>query len=385
MSRGSRGGPGTVGVRAVLLAGIGVALALGAVARSGPALSFAAVQGHERLLGTARPVATLAADGSIAAVSTDCGKRFLEEVAWNPVRRSVVSMASPRGIACFGASTGEGISEQGVAGRRLAWVRFGGGNYTEMWLVTATVGRPRSTTSLTKQKVHNTDDGTGEWVGNVHGDGSLLVFNTWSLCYWEPEYMPAPPCPKGVPPKTFHIFNEKLWRIVGGRRRLLVASKDELTVLSVAAGRILVQRADGSLELRRADGKLARAFPFERGQVLGAQLDASELVVLERAPGLRWRVYDPSSGELKRTLRAPPRAMPADVERGLLVYTVGRVAHVLRLRDGHQKTFTAPAGTWQVLTQIEPVGLFYSYSVGGKGRVRFVPFNEIRFRVGRPR
>jgi hypothetical protein len=66
--------------------------------------------------------------------------------------------------------------------------------------------------------------------------------------------------------------------------------------------------------------------------------------------------------------------MPADVERGLLVYTVGRVVYVLRLRDGHQKSFRAPAGTSQVLAQIEPAGLFYSYSLKGKGRVRFVPF-----------
>jgi hypothetical protein len=375
------GRPGTGGVRAcvVLLACIGVALALGTLTRSGPALSFAAVQGHDRLLGTARPVTTLAADGSIAAVSTECGKRFLEQVAWNPVLRSVVSMAS-RERQCFYAPTGEGIWEQGIAGRRLAWVRYEGGNYRQTWLVTATVRRPRSTTSVTKQKTHNTDSGVGEWVGNVHGDGSLLVFNTWSLCYWEPEESGPSPCPAGVPPKTYHIYNEKLWRVVGARKRLLVASKDELTVLSVAAGRILVQRADGSLELRRADGKLARAFPFERGQVQGAQLDASELVALERASGLRWRVYDPRSGELKRTLRAPARAMAADVERWLLVYTVGRVVHVLRLRDGHEKRFTAPAGTWQVLAQIEPSGLFYSYSVGGRGRVRFVPFNEIRFR-----
>jgi hypothetical protein len=49
-------------------------------------------------------------------------------------------MDSPRERQCFGASTGEGISEQGVAGRRLAWVRYGGGNYTQMWLVTATCG-----------------------------------------------------------------------------------------------------------------------------------------------------------------------------------------------------------------------------------------------------
>jgi hypothetical protein len=371
--------PGTGGARAsaVLLACIGVALALGTVARPGPALSSAAAKGQERLLGTATPVSTLAADGSIAAVSTECGKRFLENVAWNPVLRSVVSMA-PGARGCGGSSTGEGIWEQGMAGRRLAWVRYEGGNYRSTYLSTATVGRPRLMTMLVRQTIHNTDDGTGDWVGNVRGDGSLLVFNTWRLCYSEPEIPGS--CPAGVPPKTYHIYNEKLWRVVGARKRLLVASKDELTVLSVAAGRILVQRADGSLELRRADGKLARAFRFERGQVLGAQLDASELVVLERASGLRWRVYDPRSGELKRTLRAPARAMPADVERGLLVYTVGRVAHVLRLRDGHQKRFTAPAGTWQVLAQIEPAGLFYSYSVGRKGRVRFVPFNEIPFR-----
>jgi hypothetical protein len=269
-----------------------------------------------------------------------------------------------------------GFGEQAVAGQRLAWVSLTGGNYTEMSLLTSAVKNPRSTTTLVEGMDHQD---TGDWVGNVHGDGSLLVFNTWSVCYWEPEN-PESPCPAGVPQGTYHLYNEKLWRVVGGGKRLLVTSPDELTVLSVAAGRILVQRADGSLELLRADGSLSRAFPFERGQVLGAQLDASELVVLERVSGLRWRVYDPSSGELTRTLPAPARPLPTDVERGLLVYTVGRAVHVLRLRDGHQGSLTAPAGTSQVLAQIEPAGLFYSYSVGRQGRVRFVPFNEIRFR-----
>lgn len=370
---------------AVLLACIGVVLALGGVARSEPATPSAATQGNERLLATARPVTTLAADGSIAAVSTGCGEpsryqaHFFEEVAWSPLRRSVVSVGPPSAHGCYGSSTGEGIWEQGVAARRLAWVYYAGGNFRSTYLLTATVGRPRSTTMLVRQTVHNTFDGNGDWVGNVHGDGSLLVFNTWSLCYWEPEN-PESSCPTGVPPHTYHLYNEKLWRVVGAHKRLLVSSPDELTVLSVADGRILVQRADGSLELRHADGSLSRVFPFMPGQVLGAQLDASELVVLERASGLRWRVYDPTSGELTRTLPAPARAVPADVERGILVYTVGRVVHVLRLRDGHQKSFTAPAGTSQVLAQIEPAGLFYSYSVRGQGRVRFVPFNEIRFR-----
>ena len=222
-----------------------------------------------------------------------------------------------------------------MAARRLAWVYYAGGNFRSTYLLTATVGRPRSTTMLVRQTVHNTFDGNGDWVGNVHGDGSLLVFNT-GPCYWEPEN-PESSCPTGVPPHTYHLYNEKLWRVVGAHKRLLVSSPDELTVLSVADGHILVQRADGSLELRHADGSLSRVFPFMPGQVLGAQLDASELVVLERASGLRWRVYDPTSGELTRTLPAPARAVPADVERGILVYTVGRVVHVLRLRDGHRE------------------------------------------------
>jgi hypothetical protein len=155
----------------------------------------------------------------------------------------------------------------------------------------------------------------------------------------------------------------------------------------LSAGRILVQRADGSLELRRADGSLSRAFPFRPRQVRGALLDASELVVLDRASGLHWRVYDPVSGEQKRVYAAPRRAIAADLERGLLVYTAGRVVHVLRLADGRQRVVVTPVVKasydvypTSVFAQIEPSGLFYSYQVKREGRVRFVPFGEIRFR-----
>jgi hypothetical protein len=344
-----------------------------------------------RVLRAAGGVGGFAADGSVAVVTTGCQYRGrlageLQLLAWNPVRRSVISIAPQRQRKCYGASTGEGIWEQAIAGRRLAWVPYGGGNYREAWLVTATIEKPLSTRQLTGVKVRNTGSDLGDWVGNVHGDGYLLVFNTWSTCEWEPDFMDYP-CPEGVPPHTFHIFNEKLWRIVGGRKRLLVASPDELAVLSVAAGRILVRRADGSLEVRRSDGGLLRAFPFRRGEVRAALLDASELVVLDHGSSLTWRVYDLVSGEQKRVFAAPGRAIAADVERGLLVYTVGRAVHVLRLADGHQKVFVAPVvkerGDFYpqpVHAQIEPSGLFYSYPVKREGRVRFVPFGEIRFR-----
>jgi hypothetical protein len=152
-----------------------------------------------------------------------------------------------------------------------------------------------------------------------------------------------------------------------------------MTVLSVAAGRILVQRADGSLELRRTDGNLLRSFPFGPDEVKGAVLDSSELVVLRRSQRhLTWLLIDPVSGD-ERVLEAEAGATPGDVERGLLTYTVGRVVHVLRLSDARQKRFTTPRGSYPIV-QIEPSGLFYSYSAGREGRVRFVPFSQIRFR-----
>jgi hypothetical protein len=332
----------------------------------------------KRTLRTPTPVTGLAVDGSNAAVATACGSTLVPAgphmywlYSWNPVRRSVVSMARPRQRRCYDASTGEGIWEAGIGGQRLAWVLFSGGNYQQARLATATSRKPRSTTFLAEGD-RNTGSLVGDWVGNIHGDGRLLVFNTWWVC--ESVIDPSS-CPKGIP-RGQRIYEEKVWRIVGRRKTLILASRHQAGVLAVAAGRILVRRADGSLQLRSADGRLLHTFPFEPKEVRGAVLDASELVVLDRGSGLTWRVYDPVSGHERRALPAVPHAVPADVERGLLVYTLGRVVHVLRIADGRQKSFVAPV-VQPVEAQLEPSGLFYSYRLRNEGRVRFVPFDEI--------
>jgi hypothetical protein len=323
-----------------------------------------------RVLRLPAPVFRLAADGQLLTV-TACGPGAYWFYIWNPVRRSARLVTRK-----WCGSGHQAILAQGIAGRRLAWAPYDAGNYTTAHLVTATVRRPRPPVRLTGDKIRNSDSLEGDSVGNVYGDGSLLVFNTWSACESRPE---GGSCAEGTPP-GYHIYNENVWRVVGHRKRLVLASPDQATVLSVANGRILLQRADGSLELRRADGSLLRAFPFRPKGVRGAVLDASELVVLDRSPRLTWRVYDPVSGQQKRAFAAQPGAFPADVERGLLVYTLGRVVHVVRLADRRQRKFDTPRGSEYVLAQIERPGLFYSYQVGSEGRVRFVPFDEIRFR-----
>jgi hypothetical protein len=369
------------GLFVLLLAVLALAL-LGGAASGRPTSAV----GGAQLLRTVAPVTGLAADGSLAVVSTECLPHRFRVRVWNPKRRSTVFIGARAGRYCSEAR-GSGILAQGIAGGRLAWVPYEAGHNSESWLLTATIRRPRSIARLT-DTVHNTDSGVGDYVGNVHGDGPLLVFNTWTKCETQPDEPTYYPCPEHIPPRTACLCDEVLWRIVGDGMQLLASSSNELAVLSVAAGRILVRRADGSLELRRANGSLLRSFPFRPGEVRAALLDASELVVLAGTAATRrtWRVYDPVSGELERDLRARGGATAADVERGLLVYVVGRVVHVLRLADGREATFRAPAvsifGYPTVRAKLEPSGLFYAYQVRGrlKGRVRFVPFDEIRFR-----
>jgi hypothetical protein len=336
--------------------------------------------GGIRTLRTPTRVTGLAADGSVAAVATACSSGYgvYSLYSWNPGRRSVVSIARPRQRRCYESSTGEGIWEAGIGGPRLAWVHFSGGNYQQASLATASSRKPWSVRFLTGQLDRNTGSMVGAWVGNVHGDGRLLVFNTWSVCE---SLIDPSSCPKGIPPGQ-RVYDEKIWRIVGRRKTLILASRGQAGVVAVAAGRILVRRADGSLQLRKADGRLLHTFPFEPKEVRGAVLDASELVVLDRSNGLTWRVYDPASGHEKSALPAVPHVVgqhgqvAADVEHGLLVYTIGRVVHVLRLSDGREKVFVAPA-LFPVQAQIEPSGLFYAYPMHNEGRVRFVPFHQI--------
>jgi hypothetical protein len=317
------------------------------------------------------------------------------------VHGRVVRVPGPR---CKGVVPYSTVLEEAVADGRLAWVPWIGGLSGSTWLLTATTRKPKTIVRLTRDAGRTSDGRLGDSVGNVHGDGSLLVFNTWSDCLTEPAEPEFYPCPKGIPVHTRTTYRERLWRVVDHRKRLPVASRNELAAVAVAAGRILVRRADGSLELRGTTGSLLRRFAFRPGEVQAAVLDATELVVLDRrGPDLTWRVYRPGSGKLVHVLAASPEVGSAihptrtperplfdllEVERGVLAYAVGPTVHVVRLADGRAATFRPPAvtvpGRPPVFVQLEPPGLTYAYDVRGPlhGRVRFVPFGALRF--GRP-
>jgi hypothetical protein len=172
-------------------------------------------------------------------------------------------------------------------------------------------------------------------------------------------------------------------------RRLVFASAvgdtptDDLQPLAVDEGRSVVRRTDGSLDLLSFDGALLRTFEVSS---LGAVLAGDDLVVLVRG---QLRDYSASSGELLYVWPLPDapssgrcrltgclgiRLTLDDAARGVVVYTLDGVVHLLRLSSGAD--VTVPGATAAELTD---AGLFYAYAgeEPWPGRIRFVPFDEL--------
>ena len=311
------------------------------------------------VLETRHTIGYLSADGSRAVVAYGAGPNCVE--LWNVPARALTRFASPSD--CVDEAP-DGFLELVLAGTRVAWLTFGTGNHLYMSVDTASLLRP-APVGVQISCLGRSCAYAGE--GDLQGDHSLLVFDTWQQ--------------RGGPCEDHTCFRQKktngtLWRIVGSRALRIRSEKAGLTALSVDAGKVAILRSDGSIELLRGDGSLVRAFSFRPGEVRGAELTGLQLVVQKR-DGIS--VYDAGSGRLAHSFRVPRGGLLTDAQSGIAVYVAGRIVHLLRLVDGKDVAIRAP-GEGSVHAQIEPPGLFYSYSAPGSprpGRVAFVPFKTL--------
>jgi hypothetical protein len=352
------------------------------------ALLAALMAANTPVLPLAGPVSELAADGGRVAilVRTETGSCARDRVAvWAPATRSFVPIGAS---ACVGStSTGAGLFSVGLAGTRVAYVQFAGGNTRELRLRLASVGSPRAVTVASAS--FGVDEVQGTEIGRVAGDGSLLAFDWWSQCL---------PCAAPIAPLG------SIFRVVssGGaacpsaglgalpRCRPVVSAADSLRLLAVGGG-LVAMRSGDDVAVRALDGTVLYSGAF--AGLRAARIDARVLVVLTRVgtQSSLWTV-DLSSGQ-----RSGPWILPAarsagddvcgdpggcrpaalrlaDYRGGIAVYVLGRVVHLLRLADRSDVAIRAP-GAGPVHAQLEPSGLFYSYSPVGnpsRGRVVFV-------------
>ena len=287
---------------------------------------------------------------------------------WRPGDTQQVALGPATRAACRIPSEptwpGSTVYDLALAGDRLAYLSVFGGNSTvwELWLTT----------------LHRHDEGvkadsgaqtTGDLLpprlDNLIGSGRALVYGARNR---DITSRPGP---------------ESIWRLHGRTPTEIARAAKDLEPLAVDEGRIVARRADGALELLDRVGYVLRTFDV---RALAAALAGDDLVVLVHG-GLR--DYSASTGKLLHAWPLPavpssgrcrPYSCPgvrltlADAARGVVVYTLDGVVHLLRLRDGAKGT--VPGARKAELTN---AGLFYS-SVGKKpwpGRIRFVPFAEL--------
>jgi Tol biopolymer transport system component len=297
------------------------------------------------VLQATRPVQAIAADGARVAIQYAAAQpadayRSIE--TWDAQSGSIVRFE------------GGGGDYQGpaIAGDRLAYAGFEFGSY---FLWTATLGRPAAEFPGLCPSQPLCDDP----LGDVAGKGSLLVFDSWK----RPQSSCDQPCSG---PKR----DSRLFRIDNETAVQIASSSGELTPLAVDNGRILVDHGSGTLAILDANG--AELVEVAAPGFTEPRLQGSDLVA--RAGGTL-DDYDAASGVLMHAWPVPADAKLQDVQDGLAVYATSSDIHLLRLVDGHDSTIRPP-GTGLLHAQLEPAGLFYSYSVldsDRPGRVAFVP------------
>jgi hypothetical protein len=324
------------GVPAVRLPGINVP----------PSLPTDSIADSDTLRST-EPISRLVADGSAVVAAEGVGNAICAEV-WKPPVRSLTTFpctVNPLGF--------------GFAGDRVVWSEHGFGHVTgRVWVGTNNAPNFQPVTGVSD--IEPTSD--------VFGNGALIAFDSWGPCG---------PGERTCAPKT----NGRLYRLDGMNAIEIGSSTGGLTPLAVDDGRILVDHENGTLELMRSNGSPLQTFHVYLGDFLGAKLQGHDVVVLKHATIAD---YDAESGALLRewTFVTSVDRRLDDVQDGIAVYVSGTQVHLLRLSDGHEAVITVP-GDGPVLAQLEPSGLFYSYTADDPkypGRVAFVPFDQLPIR-----
>jgi hypothetical protein len=343
------------------------------------------------------PVKELAADGGRVAVllqTSRPGCTVSRVAVWQPSTRSLAPIgASP---CSESLSTGAGIFSLALAGTRVAYVQYGGGNTRELELESASLPARRPATIASAS--FSLDETSGTYIGRVAGDGSLLAFDAWNVC---------PACAGASSPQP---DRSSIWRLGGstacpnaglGSKRLCTVVRTglgTLRLLSAAAGSLALLQPDRSVAVVTAAGATTATIPFAAGELRVARLDSDgrRLVALVSAGGAKnaLRVYD-ATGALAATYPLPaartsgdatcgdpngcktPALRLEDVDSGVVVYVLGSQIHLVRLADGTTATIRPPGRT-PVHAQLERDGLYYSYSLSAKSsRVAFVPFAKL--------
>lgn len=312
-----------------------------------------------RSTATRGAVEALAADGPLLAYDVGAPAGCNTVHVWDTRTGRDVVVSGRATCAADSTSTGAGVRELALAGRRAAWiVNLGGNTESTDTLYTAVLGRVREHRVASATRRGDVDgELDGGWLGNLAGDRDLLALNRWSTA-------------------SGAVVAASLRRLQAGLTPV-GNGIDTLNVRAVDSGRIAVLRGDGTVAVYDASGAVVSSFtPTAPARELALRKDY--VVALE--PG-RLDVRLAATGTPVKTLPVPSGARHLDVHANVATFSVGRAVYALRLATGRQATLaTAPKAVVDV--RIDDAGVVYAYNrvtgVNGRGTVVFLPLSLVQ-------
>jgi WD40 repeat protein len=315
---------------------------------------------------TAGEIESLAVDGTRIAYDVGSyGAKCNRVYVWNVATGITTRVSGSETCRADASSTGAGVRELAIAGKRVGWIVNQGGNTeSDDYLYTAALPRPKVRRLATAVRTGDVSGIlTGSWIGGLVGAGSFLAVDRWAT------------------DSGGKVASARLQRI-GTGLRTLASGPATLEAQSTDGKEVAVLRLDNTVGLYSAQGKLLRT--VKPASVTEVAVRGDYLAVLTTASTLE--VYNSHSGRHLHTWRVAQGARSLDVSSGLAAYAApragggyARVVHVLRLSNGrdHVLATTPPQ---LVAVRLEPAGLVYAVErIGpsGPGKIVFVPMSRL--------
>ena len=391
----------------------GILVLLGALSVAASVAHASAAKSGKRVFKTRGNVTQLSASAHRVAFVQDINSQCERLVVWQPARRKATRL--PRTGACSDpSSTGQGVSDLLLAGKRLVWIEFGGGNFRELVVHSTRLDakKPRAArhTDFLAHRVDSQWGHDGTYIDGLRGHPSsrnkqeLVVWNTWDGCFYDPGLIGnecEPPAELLPSEAALVSWNRTLWRLAGNGGEAVATGAAAMSIVAAGDERIAVKSGPvprtgpggvapvaepaGTLTMVGPDGDVSSSFTLPAGTYYGTEL-TNNAFTLATLRDDELELYSTTSGELVASFPTKPpknvgkqRYALTGVRKGLAVYVSGKRIHVIRLSDGKSFSIRPARAHGAVNASLVSDGLFFSHNVGatkpGKknGRVVYLP------------
>jgi hypothetical protein len=260
------------------------------------AAASAATAAPPRFVEAPAPVTALAMDGRLVAYAADRSIGDCDRIRiWNLTTRAVTRLG--RTMPCDEGSTGTGIAAVSMAGNRVLWLHYTGGNFREWRLFTATTTRPLPRQLAFELREADAPSPLVLGPGDASSLGDIL--------------------PYALGDTVVALRNN-------GSRRFSWRAPARVTALAALDGELAVASQGGEVTILDAGGDVVRRERLA-GEIEAVRLTGAGVLVQ------RGRTLELRRGGSSRTWPLPARARLRDAVGARAFYVTGGQIRELRL------------------------------------------------------